>query len=162
METDADISKPGSVSDAGASVAQRIGAGVLLVLGLSAAVFGLSERESSLGGSRGSGGRGQVQWTVVATAERAEQIEDGSSATAAPAKALRIDLNAATIAQLELLPGIGPAKARAIVEDRERRGRFGSVEDLDRVAGIGPKTVDRLREHVIVGDESSAARDAGR
>lgn len=64
---------------------------------------------------------------------------------------LVIDLNTATTAQLELLPGIGPAKAKAIVDDRDVNGRFASVDDLDRVPGIGLKTVDRLRQHVAAG-----------
>jgi competence protein ComEA len=61
-----------------------------------------------------------------------------------------ISLNRATAAELETLPGIGPAKARAIVEDRARNGPFIRVEDLARVPGIGPATVRRLRERVRV------------
>ncbi len=69
--------------------------------------------------------------------------------TPGPARLL-IDLNTATQAELELLPGVGEVLARAIVDDRARRGRFRRVEDLDRVSGIGPKTIERLRVHVRV------------
>jgi comEA protein len=62
-----------------------------------------------------------------------------------------IDVNTAGQAELELLPGIGPALARRIIEDREANGAFERVEDLDRVSGIGPKTVERLRGLVRVG-----------
>jgi competence protein ComEA len=54
----------------------------------------------------------------------------------------RININTASVDQLTSLPGIGPAKATAIVEGRP----YASVDDLDRVSGIGPKTIEQLRE----------------
>ncbi|KPJ92028.1 MAG: hypothetical protein AMS18_08225 [Gemmatimonas sp. SG8_17] len=57
----------------------------------------------------------------------------------------RVKLNTATSEELAELPGIGPALARAIVEDRHRRGRFTTVDALTRVRGIGPVTVERIR-----------------
>ncbi|MBT9171663.1 MAG: ComE operon protein 1 [Syntrophomonadaceae bacterium] len=62
----------------------------------------------------------------------------------------RININTATADELEKLPGIGPARAQAIVREREQKGSFRRVEDLERVSGIGPKTVENLREHVKV------------
>jgi Holliday junction resolvasome RuvABC DNA-binding subunit len=56
---------------------------------------------------------------------------------------LAIDPNRADARTLEVLPGIGPARAAAIVAERERRP-FADVVDLERVAGIGPKTRGRL------------------
>ncbi len=64
-----------------------------------------------------------------------------------PARALfglGIDPNRADPATLEALPGIGPARAAAIVRERER-GRFARPEELTRVPGIGPRTAARLR-----------------
>jgi competence protein ComEA len=61
-----------------------------------------------------------------------------------------IDLNAATMADLDALPGIGPATAQAILTYRERNGPFRSVEDLGEVQGIGPARLDALRELVRV------------
>lgn len=55
-----------------------------------------------------------------------------------------LDLNTATQADLETLPGIGPVIARAIVEAREARGSFQAVEDLLAVKGIGPARLSRL------------------
>ncbi len=62
----------------------------------------------------------------------------------------RVRVNTATAEQLATLPGIGMAKATAIVEDRAANGRYRSVEDLARVRGIGEATVERLRPLVVV------------
>jgi competence protein ComEA len=61
-----------------------------------------------------------------------------------------IELNSATAAQLDTLPGIGPATATKIIADRESNGPFTSVEDLGRVTGIGPKKLEELKELVSV------------
>lgn len=61
-----------------------------------------------------------------------------------------VELNRATEAELAALPGIGPVKARAIVEDRRARGPYRRLEDLARVPGIGPATIARLRGRVRV------------
>jgi competence protein ComEA len=57
----------------------------------------------------------------------------------------RIDINSATWVEWVQLEGIGETLARRIVADRELHGPFRSVGDLQRVAGIGPKTAERLR-----------------
>lgn len=61
-----------------------------------------------------------------------------------------IDLNRASTAELETLPGVGPATASAIVEHRERNGPFVSVEDLLAVRGIGEVKLAALRDLVHV------------
>jgi competence protein ComEA len=61
-----------------------------------------------------------------------------------------IDLNKATVADLDALPGVGPATAAAIVEWRNHHGAFRSVEDLLEVPGIGPAKLERLRPLVRV------------
>lgn len=72
---------------------------------------------------------------------------------AAGGMATRIDLNRASAGELQLLPRIGPALARRIVEDRAARGPFASVEDVARVRGIGPRTVELLRPYAMVSRE---------
>lgn len=61
-----------------------------------------------------------------------------------------VDLNAASEAELEALPGVGPSIARAIVEYRRRYGRFASVRDLLKVDGIGTSKFEKLRPLVTV------------
>ena len=62
-----------------------------------------------------------------------------------------LNLNAATEAQLEALPGIGPATATRIVEYRKKNGAFKKVEDLMNVKGIGEKSFLKLKALVAVG-----------
>jgi competence ComEA-like helix-hairpin-helix protein len=61
-----------------------------------------------------------------------------------------VDVNSASVEELEALPGVGPALARRIVEWRAENGRFRAVDDLDHVAGIGPAMLARLRPRVRV------------
>lgn len=61
-----------------------------------------------------------------------------------------LDLNTATIEQLEQLPGIGPTTAKAIVRFREKSGPFHRVEDLLAIRGITKKRLEKLRPFVIV------------
>lgn len=73
-------------------------------------------------------------------------LGEGSLAVAAQP----LDVNKATSEQLADLPGIGPAKAAAIVAARAERP-FSSVDDLERVKGIGPSTVAELRDRISAG-----------
>lgn len=68
----------------------------------------------------------------------------------------RIDLNHATSDQLQQLPGIGPAKARAIIDYRFKHGPFTATVEIMRVNGIGEKTYENLRERIMVADERLA------
>ncbi len=61
-----------------------------------------------------------------------------------------VDLNAATAADLERLPGVGPATATAILAHRDQHGPFSSVDDLIEVRGIGPAKLEAIRPLVVV------------
>ncbi|HUX71290.1 MAG TPA: helix-hairpin-helix domain-containing protein, partial [Cellulomonadaceae bacterium] len=61
-----------------------------------------------------------------------------------------LDLNAATAAELDALPGIGPVLAQRILDWRAAHGRFTDVEELAEVSGIGPSALSRLRDRVRV------------
>ncbi len=62
----------------------------------------------------------------------------------------KLDLNTATAAQLEALPGIGPALAQRILDYREQHGPFRQVDDLLAVPGIGPTKLEQIRPYVTV------------
>jgi competence protein ComEA len=69
----------------------------------------------------------------------------------------RIDANSATWVEWGQIQGIGDGLARRIVADREQNGPFRSVDDLARVKGIGPKTLEHLRPWVRIAEESPPA-----
>ncbi|RAV12778.1 hypothetical protein DQP55_11615 [Mycolicibacterium sp. GF69] len=86
------------------------------------------------------------------TATNAPPSGDGSAPAgegSAPAGE-KVDLNTATVEQLDTLPGIGPVTAAAIVTWRDANGRFTSVEQLGDVDGIGPARLEKLRDLVHV------------
>ena len=62
----------------------------------------------------------------------------------------KLDLNRASQAELEALPGIGPKRASAIVRWRVEHRPFVELEDLVKVPGIGPATLERLRPLAVV------------
>lgn len=61
-----------------------------------------------------------------------------------------VNLNTATVADLETLPRIGPTLAQRIIDYRDANGRFGSIDDLRNVSGIGEKTFDGLKDLIAV------------
>ncbi len=66
-------------------------------------------------------------------------------------------LNRASVAELERVPGIGPVRAAAIAAEREQGGGFVSIEALgERVPGLGPKTIDRIRPHLFAAGSAPA------
>jgi competence protein ComEA len=62
----------------------------------------------------------------------------------------KINLNKATKADLETLSGIGPSKADAIIEYRETKGPFKTIEELMEISGFGEKTFEKLKENITV------------
>jgi competence ComEA-like helix-hairpin-helix protein len=85
-----------------------------------------------------------------ASVSRPEARDTPPPAPGPPAQPL--DLNRATAADLQRLPGIGPGLAQRILAERERRGRFESPEALRQVMGLGPKKLAALRDLVTVGE----------
>jgi competence protein ComEA len=62
----------------------------------------------------------------------------------------KVNINTADQKALEALPGLGPAKAKAVIEYREKNGAFRSVDDLKNVSGIGEKTIEDVKGKVTV------------
>lgn len=86
-----------------------------------------------------------VQWY------RLTQVRPAPISISHPANyQFRLDINDATWVEWMQLEGIGETLARRIVTDRQERGPFRSIDDVERVTGIGPKTLDRLRPHLTL------------
>ncbi len=62
----------------------------------------------------------------------------------------KINLNQATSAELQLLPGLGPALSKRIVEYRKINGQFKQIEDIMQVQGIGLKTFERIKDYITI------------
>jgi len=78
----------------------------------------------------------------------AQRAADAANA-AAPGPSLQtVNVNTATIAELDALPGVGPALAARIIEYRRKNGPFSSLEELDEVEGIGPGKLEDLADRV--------------
>jgi competence protein ComEA len=71
----------------------------------------------------------------------------------------QIDMNEADWPEFALLPGVGETLARRIVESREKDGPFLDHEDLQRVSGIGPKTLDAARPYLMPMPDADALAD---
>jgi len=73
----------------------------------------------------------------------------------------RVNINAASAAELELLPGIGPTLAGRIVQYRTANGAFATIERLDDVRGIGPAKLEALRQFATTGRPKPTGRGSG-
>ncbi len=93
-----------------------------------------------------------IQEQTVESSASSTASSSTTASTSAPStpQDSRININRASINDLTTLPGIGPAKAQAIVDFRERNGFFISIEDLINVPGIGPKTLENLQALIRV------------
>jgi competence protein ComEA len=85
-----------------------------------------------------------------ALAAAGQQEKPAGSRNPAAAPAAPVNLNTATQAQLETLPGIGAATAKRILEYRQKSGGFKKIEELMNVKGIGEKSFLKLKPHVTV------------
>jgi competence protein ComEA len=88
----------------------------------------------------------QILVPVRASRSAAAGASAGTAAPATPDQPL--NLNTATLEQLDTLDGVGPATAQKILDYREEHGGFGTVEELDQIPGIGEKRLAALRERV--------------
>jgi competence protein ComEA len=73
----------------------------------------------------------------------------GASSGAAPSPTAPLDLNSASLEQLDALPGIGPTTAQKILDYRQAHGSFHSIADLDAVPGIGQGRIEQLKGLVL-------------
>ena len=76
-------------------------------------------------------------------------------AAAAAASAGTVNVNTATVEQLQLLPRIGPSVAQRILDYRKENGKFGSLDDLMLVRGIGEATFGQLKPYVSLSGDTT-------
>lgn len=90
---------------------------------------------------------------LLSDGEKVYVPKKGEAPAAASSSGLpagKVNLNTATVQQLEALPGVGPVLAQRIVDYRQRKGRFISIRQLMEVEGIGEKKYASLKDHVTV------------
>jgi competence protein ComEA len=87
---------------------------------------------------------------LVGVAPPPGQPVDGATSASAAGTSRKVDLNAATLEQLDVLPGVGRVTAQRILDWRAAHGRFRSVDQLREVSGIGPARLARLKDLVGV------------
>lgn len=87
---------------------------------------------------------------VTSLTHRQSSVEVPSPKEDVPLVRELIDINSATAKEFERLHGIGPQIAGRIVAYREKNGAFKRVDDITKVRGIGPKTLERLRPHLTM------------
>ena len=104
-----------------------------------------------------------IAWLAFNASVQSRSIEALANDPAGPAHcaevSLRIDINSASAAELGLLPGVGPRLAERIIAHRNQFGPFETIEQLDNVLGIGPRTVDRARPHAVAVAERPISND---
>ena len=71
-----------------------------------------------------------------------------------------VNLNTATAAELQQVPGIGPATADKILQARKSYGSFKSVDDLQAIKGLGPKKLEKMRKYLTVGKPAPSAKQS--
>ena len=80
----------------------------------------------------------------------ATQTESIADPTVVPVEDKRVNLNTATLEELDALPGVGPSTAKNIIAYREAHGGFAAPEEIMNVKRIGEKTFDKLKAHITV------------
>lgn len=116
-----------------------------------------------------SGGKRTTGWStawltlLLGVAMVAMPLVGASAAPSNGASALAgvVNVNTASPDELSLLPGIGAARAAAIVDVRKSRGGFQSIDELMDVKGIGPSMLERLRPHVTLKGKTTARSTKG-
>jgi len=93
--------------------------------------------------------RALVVLAALLVAGLAVDVVRPRASAASAVRETRIDINVADEAQLCLLPEVGPAVARRIIESRNTQGPFAQLSDLRRVKGIGPATLAAVEPHAV-------------
>jgi len=93
---------------------------------------------------------GLMMSSVSIMAQKSASTRAASKSASTQASTEKINLNSATVEQLESLPGIGPAMAKTIVEHRTKVGKFSRIEEIMKVKGVGEKKFQKIKDRLAV------------
>lgn len=139
VDVDGAVASPGVVEvPAGSRVADAIDA-----------AGGLTE-EADVSGVNRAAPLADGEKVYIPRAGEAVQAPGSSAASSEGTSEALVNINTAGLSELDELPGIGPATAQAIIDEREANGPFTSIEDIMRVSGIGEKKFEKLADRICV------------
>lgn len=87
---------------------------------------------------------------VYSSSKTISSTSSSKSTTSKATVSEPVNINTATLEQLESVPYIGPTKAQAIIDYRSAHGKFSSIDGLDNVKGIGSKTIEKIRKYLTI------------
>jgi competence protein ComEA len=96
-------------------------------------------------------GAEQDQINLATLLEDGQQIDVPGVVSSGHVNAGRVNINTASVEELDALPSIGPTTAQAIVDYRLQNGNFAKIEDIKNVPGVGPATYEQIKDYITVG-----------
>lgn len=90
---------------------------------------------------------------IIPLTDQNEESSSGTQASSASSQTqnAKVNINTATLEELDSLPGVGESTAQKIIDDRSANGPFTTLEDLKRVSGIGDKKFSALEDYICIG-----------
>ena len=92
----------------------------------------------------------RIIWALALTLGLLIAPAAASAQQTKPVSTEKVNLNTASLDQLQTLPGVGEATAKRIIEYRTKVGKFGKIEDIINVKGIGDKKFQKMKDRLVV------------